>query len=120
MKILTLEELKGKTEEEIVQHIIEDYEATIDEIDKFHILIACSDQGGYEESGFFLLREKVTGDLYINESYHCSCYGFEGQWEPELTNLEVLKNMNEFSGLTETDEQIKEYLRGENEQQTKT
>jgi hypothetical protein len=39
----------------------------------------------------FVLFEK-DGKLYEVNGGHCSCYGLEGQWEPEETNVQALKH----------------------------
>ncbi len=39
----------------------------------------------------FVLFEK-NGELFEVNGSHCSCYGLEGQFEPEKTNLLELKN----------------------------
>lgn len=38
----------------------------------------------------FVLFEK-DGKLFEVNGYHCSCYGLEGQWQPEETTLEALR-----------------------------
>lgn len=43
----------------------------------------------YEEEAFVLFRQ--DGKLYEVHGSHCSCYGFEGQWEPEETSLKALR-----------------------------
>jgi len=94
MKNLFLEDLSGMSEQEVIEHIINGYEADEAEIDKFHILIAYESVGswGCDSSSFFLLKDKTTGELYENHGSHCSCYGFEGQFEPEPTTIEYLKS----------------------------
>jgi len=39
----------------------------------------------------FVLFEK-NGKLYEVNGGHCSCYGLEGQWEPEETTLEAIEH----------------------------
>ncbi|HWQ74514.1 MAG TPA: hypothetical protein VN441_04300, partial [Syntrophomonas sp.] len=89
-------------------------------IDKFDILIAYESVGswGCDSSSFFLLRDKSTGDLYENHGSHCSCYGFEGQFEPEKTTMEYLVSdkFSFFCGGYDDDDQlhkkqVREYLR---------
>lgn len=98
MKQLFLADLKGMTDEEIRSHLTEEYEyeASKEDVDKYDILIAYESVGswGCDSSSFFLLRERNTGELYENHGSHCSCYGFEGQFEPEVTTLEYLKSDN--------------------------
>ena len=43
--------------------------------------------GGY---AFVLFRK--DGELYEVNGSHCSCYGLEGQWEPEETTVEALRH----------------------------
>jgi hypothetical protein len=44
--------------------------------------------GGYDGSAFVLFRS--NGKLYEVNGDHCSCFGLEGQWEPEETSVEAL------------------------------
>ena len=94
MNQLFLEDLKDFTEGEIREHFLSEYEAKKEDIDKFDILIAYESVGswGCDSSSFFLLRDRETNELYENHGSHCSCYGFEGQFEPEKTSLEYLKS----------------------------
>ena len=63
----------------------------IDGIDEqFEILMACVDGYGYEESAFVLYQDKDSGQLYEVNGAHCSCMGFETQFEPEETSKEAL------------------------------
>jgi hypothetical protein len=94
MKILKLEDLAGMTVKEIRDHLVEEYEATRDEVNKYEILVAYESVGswGCDSSSFFLLREKKTGKLYEVHGSHCSCMGFEGQFSPEKTTKTYLKS----------------------------
>lgn len=78
------------TEQEIKDWIAEAYCESKEELDKFDILISREISCGYEEWSYYLLHEKATGKLFENHASHCSCYGFEGQWEPEETTLKYL------------------------------
>ena len=42
----------------------------------------------YEESCWVLFRK--GGELYEVNGSHCSCYGYEGQWEPTKTSVTYL------------------------------
>lgn len=96
MKQLFLEDLKDFTEKEIREHLVSEYEATKEGIDRFDILIAYESVGswGCDSSSFFLFRDRETKELYENHGSHCSCYGFEGQFSPEKTTIEYLKSDN--------------------------
>ena len=54
-----------------------------------NILIAIYELPAYEGYAFVLFEK--DGQLFEVNGSHCSCYGLEGQWEPEETTLEALK-----------------------------
>ena len=105
--ILCLEDLKGMDRNQLIDHLIAEYTADIDKeygggrgngltLDKssfvgITFLVAYESVGswGCDSSSFFLFRK--AGKLYEVHGSHCSCYGFEGQWEPQETSLVALK-----------------------------
>lgn len=61
------------------------------------VLLASYTYADYEGDAFVLFRK---GDkLYEVNGGHCSCYGLEGQWEPEETNVEALRHRLENGNL---------------------
>lgn len=52
------------------------------------ILIAAYGGGAYEGDAFVLFE--CDGKLYEVNASHCSCYGLEDQWEPEVTSWAAL------------------------------
>lgn len=96
MEKLFLEDLRNMNEEQIKEHLKEEYLVREEELTKYEILVAYESVGswGCDSDSFFLLREKSTGKLYENHASHCSCYGFEDQFEPEETTIEYLKSGN--------------------------
>lgn len=55
-----------------------------------NILVACYDTPDYEGYAFVLYEE--NGKLYEVHGSHCSCYGLEGQFEPEETSVASIKH----------------------------
>ena len=53
-----------------------------------NILFAWYGGGSYDGSAFVLFER--DGQLYEVNGGHCSCYGLEGQWEPEETSVAAL------------------------------
>lgn len=53
------------------------------------VLLASYSTGNYAGTAFVLFRK--DGELYEVHGNHCSCYGLEGQWEPEKTSIEELE-----------------------------
>jgi len=91
--MLKLGDYSKCSDEDVVQDIVSSYCVNLDLVSKFEILIAqLNGDGGYEESSFFLLRDKETGMLHENHASHCSCGGFEGQFEPKETTVTYLKS----------------------------
>lgn len=58
-----------------------------------NILIALISTGdfGCNSSAFFLFNNRKENQLYTIESEHCSCFGFQGQWDLVETCVETLK-----------------------------
>lgn len=54
------------------------------------VIVADYEQGGYEGDAFVLFMR--DGKLYEVHGSHCSCYGLEGQWEPEETTVGSLRH----------------------------
>lgn len=69
--------------------IIGQFEAPADALDGAEVLLAWYGDGSYCGSSFVLFRK--DGKLYEVNGSHCSCYGLEGQWEPEETTVEALR-----------------------------
>jgi len=53
---------------------------------------------GYNADAFVLFKDSA-GDLYEVNAAHCSCYGLEGQFEPEKTTVEALRYRIKFGEL---------------------
>lgn len=105
--MLKLADLEEMTDYEVYQHIITSYaddgdngygrsgsvvtEDSIRELlKKYHICVAYESVGswGCDSSSYFILRNKETGEYAFTQGGHCSCYGFEGQFEPEEMPVE--------------------------------
>ena len=76
------EELYWKSEEEKTE-IIKGY-------DVINILFASYGNANYTGDAWVLFEK--NGKLYEINAGHCSCYGLEGQWEPEEVQLIELEN----------------------------
>ena len=111
MKTLYLEDLADCTEEQIKEHFLGEYQADASEVKKYRVLIAWESVGdwGCDSSSWFLLKDKKTGKLYEVNGSHCSCYGFEGQFEPEETSIDYIKSEH-FSFYRSGRELILEYV----------
>jgi hypothetical protein len=105
---LFLNDYAGMSYEAVVESIANDYQVSQSFVDNYQILIAQLDgDGGYEESSYFLLVEKSTGGLFEVSGSHCSCYGFEGQFEPVATSIEYLISEKAYFG---NNDQVKNFI----------
>lgn len=95
MKKLYLEDLSELSENQVKKHICSSYEYTGD-LDKYTVLIAYESVGswGCDSSSWFLLQDKESKELYETSGSHCSCHGFEGQFDLESTSIEYLSRDN--------------------------
>jgi hypothetical protein len=102
--MLVLEDLKGKTEIEIKDHLKSHYsgdeistESVAKLLENLEVLIAYESVGkwGCDSTSFFVFKDK-DGNLYEMHGSHCSCYGFEDQFKLEETESKALwYRMNE-------------------------
>lgn len=89
------------------KEVCDRYHCSVPEPDE--VILAVYEGGSYEGSSIVVYR---NGDEYfINEGSHCSCYGLEGQWEPESydksTFLKTLEMRNRYGFKKELDFVVK-------------
>ena len=59
------------------------------ELEDATVLFAAYEGGGYEGDATVIYQK--NGKLFEVYGSHCSCYGLEGQWEPEEGSVKELK-----------------------------
>lgn len=84
-----------------LEDIQRDFDMTPIEFVKYKVLLAVYEEWGYEGNAFVLLQERTTGKLFEINASHCSCYGLEGQWEPEETSVKALTYRMAYGALGE-------------------
>lgn len=108
-KFLSLCDFSGNTEEQVKKHVQEHYVASAEEVNKFKFLIAYECEDSYTGESHFLLEDRKTGELFEVHASHCSCYGYEGQFTPEKTNVKYL--LSNKSGFFNYYESAREWLK---------
>ena len=73
------------------------------------VVFAAYEAEGYE--GEAIVRFRDGGKLFEVHGTHCSCYGLEGQWEPEEVEPEVLLQRIERSGAYGVEASFKEQIK---------
>ena len=69
--------------------LISDFDIEESALEGIDILLASYTYEYYSGSALVVFRK--DGELYEVNGSHCSCYGLEGQWEPEETSVEALR-----------------------------
>lgn len=70
----------------------EDIDKAMAGFEHVDVLLASYSYENYSGDAFVLFRDTRDGQLYEVHGGHCSCYGLEGQWRPELCDLESLRH----------------------------
>jgi len=68
--------------------MISDFQINENALDGAEILVASYTYEDYSGDAYVLFRR--DGKLFEVHGGHCSCYGLEGQWEPEETTKEAI------------------------------
>ncbi len=71
--------------------IAHDFRVPLPEVALYDILLASYTNQSYSGDAFLVLRRRLTGALFLVEASHCSCFGLEGQWHPEPTDVDALE-----------------------------
>lgn len=98
-----IQEFKNK------QDVIDQYHASKHALDGAKMYLAWYGYGSY--CGSSLVVYEKGGRLYEVNGSHCSCYGLEGQWEPEETSWNAL-SMRDLSGECEGSYEAHLWLKG--------
>lgn len=96
--VLALEDFSGMSEKEIKEKIVADFEIAEETLRDTAILIAYMSEGSYgcDSDAFIVFRK--DGVLYEVQGSHCSCFGFEGQWEPDpLESIEAVLKRSDWA-----------------------
>lgn len=81
---LFLSELEGLTEEQVIEQVACEFSVQKELVSCYEFYIASIEFDYYDGNAYFLMKHRETGDFYEVEGGHCSCYGFEDQWEPKI------------------------------------
>jgi hypothetical protein len=67
-----------------------DYKTALPDMSGLNIILASYGMDNYSGDAFVLFRK--GGKLFEVNGSHCSCFGLEGQWEPEEVSVDDLKH----------------------------
>lgn len=66
--------------------VVTEFGAPADALEGAEVLIASYSYEDY--SGYAYVLYRKDGQFFETSGSHCSCYGLEGQWDPEATTPE--------------------------------
>lgn len=75
------------------QGMIKDFDISEADLDGVEILLAAYEYGSYDGQAVVIFKK--DNQLWSVYGSHCSCYGLEGQWEPEEASISQLEHMLE-------------------------
>jgi len=81
------------------EDLIREFDLEDSDLDGVEIIFADYTYGDYEGDATVIFSKNKK--LYEVNGYHCSCYGLEGQWDPEEVSLEEIKHRTEKGLLNE-------------------
>ena len=96
------------------ENVLCDWGLEPEDLEPYNVLFEFYEVSAYDGEAIVILQHKESKKLYITEGSHCSCYGLEGQFEPDLTTKAYLENRilnGSFSSIDEADSQIKTELK---------
>ena len=94
MEKLTIKELKQRKElfldlfADGKSDIALEFDIPLEQLENKHFVYAYYSYEDYQGDAYLLFIE--NDKLYEVDAHHCSCYGLEGQFEPEEVPIEVL------------------------------
>lgn len=93
-------------EDDIIYH----FKIDKSELNNCEIIIASYDTPGYEGYATVIIKNMNDGLYYEVNASHCSCYGLENQWDPELIgNGDLLEEYSKRITVGEWDNKTKIY-----------
>ena len=78
----------GNWEGNSLENIIEEFNEDAYAYRDAELIYASYDIDGYEGEAFVLFW--MDNKLYEAHGSHCSCYGLEDQWDPEIAELDAI------------------------------
>ena len=92
-----------------LEDIASQFAVEISDLDGVEILFAFYKNEDYLGNAFVLFQR--DGKLYEVNGSHCSCFGLEGQWDPEETFVEAILMREGICYDIEVTQRVFEFLR---------
>lgn len=91
--MIKLHEWKELSDGEICHDVVQMFDITDAELDAYDVVAGVLSGDGWSESCVLILRERTSGEMFVVNASHCSCFGFEDQFDPDPFTLEALASV---------------------------
>ena len=85
-KCLFLGAFEDMSVDQVVEMTAKEFEEDKGSLAPYEFLVAYMSHPDYSMDAYYLLRHRETGDYYEVCASHCSCNGFEEQWDLKLAS----------------------------------
>ena len=97
-------EFKDLTDQEVIDLIVKEFCVEESTVKEYEIIACALNSYGYEEDAYLVLKK--DNEFYEVNASHCSCHGFETQFEPKISSLTYI--LSDHYG---SDEEIQKYIK---------
>ena len=98
---LFLGDVSDYSVEQLVDWVAREFCVDKGNLERYQFLVASVNEYSYDGSSYFLVKDRETGDYYEVSADHCSCMGYEEQWEPKIASKVYLQSPQYQSGWKE-------------------
>lgn len=83
MEKLFLGDVADYSVEQLIDWVAENFCQDKASLSKYEFLVASVNENSYDGNAYFLVKNRETGEYLEVDAAHCSCFGYEDQWEPK-------------------------------------
>jgi hypothetical protein len=84
MKMLFKGDVEGYSVDKLIDWVSQEFQVEKGNLSTLDFVVAIVNEYGYDGESYFLVSNRETGEFFEVDVCHCSCYGYEGMWEPKL------------------------------------
>ena len=78
--------------EQLVEWVSKEFVVDKESLAGYDFLVASVNEDDYEGWSYFLVKNRETDEYYEVSAGHCSCMGYEDQWEPKIASRTYLQS----------------------------
>ncbi len=98
---LFMGDVSGYSDGELVKWVADNFNEDEGNLSKYEFMVAQVNEDSYDGSSYFLVKNRETGEFFEVNASHCSCYGYEDQWQPKIASRVYLQSNQYMAGWEE-------------------